>query len=245
MTKRAQYLQRLASSFLTILTLTFIVPLPVSADSNKQLVKALKTAALNCQASAYQEFMPPDTFSKVNSFEEHMVLLDALTDSIFARCIRLFGPGTLRTPVGIQVPIAGRDPRWQELFGPQWESIVAANPEGPFYFKMNYFMEWDQECKVIQRFQACLEDEEFCSDFHIDGSVLRMTQKADTWQLVFDLPPEQEAQAEKIKTAIIRSAAWADNYLSKHGEAPASDDFKYQFARDYFSKMNALLGMLK
>ncbi|HCY84176.1 MAG TPA: hypothetical protein DHV36_03475 [Desulfobacteraceae bacterium] len=220
-------------------------PLPVNAGAEKPYLKSLKKAALNCQVGAFEEFMPQDSYTKINAFEEHMHLLDALTESIFARCLKIFGQDTVRTPAGIQIPISGKDPKWEKLFGPQWSTIVAANPDGPFYFKMNFFMEWDQECKVLQRFQACLEDKEFCSDFQAEGSVIRMTQKADGWQLIFDLPPEQEAQAEQIKSAIIQSAAWANNYLAEHEKAPVNPDFKYRFATAYFSKINQFLGALK
>ncbi len=184
--------------------------------------------------------MPADTYSKVAKFEEQMQQLNTLTESILTKCVQKFGFGVEKTTTGIQIPISGEDPRWINLFGPQWESFVKSHSEGPFHFKMDLIMKWDQECKVIQKFQACLEDKEFCSEYQVEGSVIRMVEQDNLWKIVFDLSLDKEKQAEMIKTLIISTAIWTDNYLTRHKDTQANDDFKYQFASDYFSKMKQL-----
>ncbi len=182
MNKTKQWLQYL---ILVFLVFTLFSPLTINADTNKKDVKKLKAASLNCDIGAFRQYMPADTYSKVAKFEEQMQQLNTLTESILTKCVQKFGSGVEKTTTGIQIPISGEDPRWINLFGPQWESFVKSHSEGPFHFKMDLIMKWDQECKVIQKFQACLEDKEFCSEYQVEGSVIRMVEKDNLWKIVF------------------------------------------------------------
>lgn len=241
MNKTNQYLQYLPLFFLVF---TLFSPSSLIADANSKEVKKLKAASLNCDIGAFRQYMPAGTYSKVAKFDEQMQQLETFTESILTKSIQKFGSGVEETTTGIRIPISGKDPRWINLFGPQWESLVKSHPEGPFHFKMDLFMKWEQECKVIQNFQACLEDKEFCSEYYIEGSAIRMAKKDNLWKLVFDLPLDKEKQAEMMTSLIFNTAIWTDNYLTQHKDTLANDDFKYQFASDYFLKMNQLFSEL-
>ena len=189
--------------------------------------------------------MPQDTYSKVASFEEQMHNLNKTIESVLHKAKQKFGPGVERTRKGIKIPISGKDPRWRKLFGPQWDKAVKTYPNGPFHFNIYAFMEWEEECSVIQRFQACLEDRSFCSEYHIEGSAIRISKQDNFWNIVYDLPAEKEKQSEKIISMIIEAANWIDSYLTLHKDTPPNDDFKYQFASDYFAKMHQLINELE
>jgi hypothetical protein len=227
------------------LTLVLITTSPINADLNKKELRKLKAAALNCEVVAFRNFMPPDTYTKVLKFEKQIQHLDTIIDSILFKAKEKFGPGVEKTGKGVKIPIAGTDPRWRKIFGPQWEQLVQAHPNETFYFNINAFMKWEQECIIIQRFQACLEDKSFCSEFKMDDSVISISKQDNSWKLIYDLSEDQAKQSDKLKSIIIESAIWADNYLELHKNSPPNDDFKYQFASDYIANMHQLVNELK
>ena len=228
-----------------VLLFALITSSPLKAELNTQSLKKLKAASLNCDVISFQDFMSQGTYSKVNAFELQLQKLNKIVDSIQQKAKQKFDPGVKRTSKGIKIPISGKDPRWRTLFGPQWDVIIETYPNGPFHFNINAYMAWEQECKVIQKFQACLEDNSFCSEYQVEGSVIRIAKQNDSWKIVYDLPVEKEKQSNKIKTMIINLAIWADNYLTLHNDTPPNDDFKFQFASDYFAEMRQFLSELK
>ena len=232
--------------FLTLLFLVVILLILLHKDtnSNTEHYQTLKAASLNCEIGEFRQYMTNDAYSKVAKFEEQMQQLNTLTESILTKCVNKFGSGVNKTDTGIQIPIAGEDSRWEVLFGPQWNTIKSTYPEGPYHFNMAIVMKWEQECKVIQNFLACLENDEFCSEYHIDGSVIRMVNMNNLWTLTYDLPLEKGKKAQKMQALILSLATWTDNYLLQHIDTPSNEDFKYQFATDYFSKMNQLISEL-
>jgi len=229
--------QRFSALIVISVVLVLLSFIPANSKMNNEDIKRLKSASLNCDIVAFERFMPLYTSSKISEFEDHIKHLNELKESIFNKAKSKFGPEVKRTTKGISIPISGKDPRWIKIFGPQWENIAKAHPEGPFHFDINLFMDWEQECDIIQRFQACLEDESFCTEYHVEGSVIHMVKRGEDWKIIYDLPADKEKQANILKSMIIEWAKWADNYLYRHKDTAPTEDFKFQFASDYSNRL--------
>ncbi len=225
--------------------LIILVPFSGLAEMTKDEINSLKAASLNCEVEAFSNYMPDETRIKVVNAANKMEKIRNIRDSIYTKSVNMFGDGVIKNKTGIQIPISGQDYRWANVFGPQWDEMVNTYPDGPFYFNINAYFAWEQECDVVRRFQACLEDNSFCSDYHIEGSVLRVTKVENSWNLLFDLPPQSTQQAEKITSLVINLSLWVDEYLDEHKDTYPNEDFKYQFASDYFMAMKEITQLMQ
>ncbi|MDH3998829.1 MAG: hypothetical protein OET90_08315 [Desulfuromonadales bacterium] len=218
---------------------------PAFAKSGAHDLKELKKAALQCEVSAFTSFMPQSTRHKVLNNERQMEHLNQIMDAAYNKSVKMFGDGVVRTSRGFQIPISGKDPRWGEFFGPQWGSFVKTYPDGPFHYDIKIYFEWEQECDVVQRFQACLEDQSFCSGYEVKGSALRISEFDGSWKLIYNVPEKEEKTKKKLIKLGFDLALWIDLYLDKHEDTHPDEDFKHQFASEYTQRLQQLLSKIK
>lgn len=223
-----------------VLIIVLFISSATNAEEKSKDFRSLKKAAINCNVGAFYDYMPPDTLKQVVEFEKDQQKFTHTIDSILSKSKQMFGEGVKRTERGIKIPIQGTDQRWAEIFGPQWSSFVNNSANGPFYFSIDAVLKWEQECAVLHTFQACLEDQTFCSEYHIKGSVIRMKNINNSWMLVFDLAPEKQEQSRLVKKSLFDLLTWVDNYLTLHKDSPIDENFKINFAKDYITKMKQL-----
>jgi hypothetical protein len=203
---------------------------------------SLKMAAVNCQAGEFGEYMPPAVKERVIRFEGIEAELNRALGELDRNAKQLFGNRVRRTDSRIRFRIEGKDPRWVKLLGPQWANLTKQRPKEPRFFEIHAAFGWKEECRVLQRFQACMENPSFCREASTPGSALQMKKLNGAWRLVDGKTPQEWKQGFNMGEGLIEIIQWANKHLmEKKGQMPY-EQMILSLAEGYTQRLQKMTG---
>lgn len=203
---------------------------------------ALKRAALECRIGKFASYMDQETRRRMRLLELVRGELEKAREQLYRSGRRSFGKRVQRSGDEIRFSIRRTDRRWERLLGPQWAALLRENPKKPLFFKIQASVNWEPECRVVQNFQACLEDRNFCRRTEVKDSALQMRQEHGQWRLTDLTDARQWGSALGMAEGMVKSVRWADLYLEEEKGQLSYDDLMLSLADGYFRRMRALLG---
>jgi hypothetical protein len=132
-----------------------------------------------------------------------------------------------------------------EILGQQWERLLKDYPDQPRFLMIMAEFGWEEECKVVQRFQSCLEDRRYCQEFELNGSALRLTQRGSSWILEDAKPAREWNQAIRMGEGLIQLLQWASAYLSDSRRKEPYEELMISFAGEYTDRLHDLMKSLQ
>jgi tetratricopeptide (TPR) repeat protein len=210
-----------------------------------QAQPSLKKAALDCQMGEFLNYMPPETKQRVQRFEENRAKLEKAFDEVEKNAKQLFGDKVERQKGAIRFFIEGTDPRWTEVFGPKWPEIIKQNPKDPRYFMLSLEYSWKEECHILQRLQACLENPAYCEETAIENSALKMKRIDGTWKLVDSKTPQEWTQVLLMGEGILQVMQWANKHLTESKGKVTYEEAILALAKGYTARLMDLSNRVK
>ncbi|MFH0845543.1 MAG: tetratricopeptide repeat protein, partial [Pseudomonadota bacterium] len=202
---------------------------------------SLRQVAIDCVISQFTDYMPSSTKMNVQRFETIRGNLEKNFSDLYQQAHQLFGERVQREGNQIRFIIKGEDPRWVEIFGPRWPEIIKQKPNEPRFLMIEAKFRWDQECRVIQRFQACLENPQACQDKPEENSALLMKKMNGSWQLVDGKEPKEWKQAFLFGEGLLEIVDWLKQTLLKRGKETPYEELMLFIAREYGQRIQDLL----
>jgi hypothetical protein len=201
--------------------------------------KQLKSAALNCDLLAFRQYMPAAEAERVANYEAKMQDVRDEVAGLLAIAQRRFGPKVERTERGLRFQIDAADPRWVGVFGPEWQSVQSS--PAPHYFSVNAAWAWSEECKVVRRFEACLEDASFCEAKDEPGSVIQMRRSRDGWQLRLIESEDHAAQSERMVTFLRQTIQRSREQLASAPQDSSDEDVLTSLASSHMRHLREFM----
>ncbi len=200
----------------------------------------LRKAALDCRMEPFLSHMVPATKQKVLHFESIRTNLDRALDKLFETAKQFAGGKVERQKGTVRFLIKGEDPRWSNVFGPQWKEIIKQKPNEPRFFMINVAYSWQEECTALQKFQACLEDPSFCQEQKAQGSALQMRKVDGSWRLITEKGKQEWDEVFKLGQGLLEIMQWANDYLAKKRGRMPYEELMLSLAEGYMERLTAL-----
>lgn len=214
---------------------------PQQAKLKEPLVEKLRQAALECRVSAFSLYMNPQTRGHVEEVEEIQQRLTEVLEEFYRTSREFFGERVSTSQGMVRFRIEGKDPRWVDILGPQWERLLKEYPDQPRFLVIMAEFGWEEECKVIQRFQLCLENPSQCREFELPGSALRLTQRGGSWVLEEAKPAREWDRIVRMGEGLVKLVQWASAYLSGSRKREPYEELMISFAREYMERLHDLM----
>jgi hypothetical protein len=186
--------------------------------------------------------MAPSTSERVKRFEEIGAGIAKALDDLYATSSELYSDRIERADDAIRFKINGEDPRWIDILGPQWTEMLKNTPEENRYFLIQVTFGWQEECRVLQTFQACREDSQVCHRDEVQGSALRIEEEQSSWRLVDSKSPKKWEQSFKFGEGVTDILQWAEQFIADTSrKSPPYEELMLSLAATYFQKLQELM----
>lgn len=206
-----------------------------------ELGSRLRNAAAACSVTPFLPFTSAETGERIRKFEDIRLRVEKHLDEFEKTAKQLLGDKVIRTQNLLQFLIQGKDPRWKDLFGSQWAEMIRQQPNEPRYFMIQVVFGWQEECRVLERFAACLEDPASCMDDIIADSALRIEKQSGALRLVDAKSPLEWGKAYRFGEGMIEIIQWAMAYLKEKNNRMPYEDMMLSLAREYTQRLAALM----
>ncbi|MBN1106474.1 MAG: tetratricopeptide repeat protein [Deltaproteobacteria bacterium] len=210
-----------------------------------QVPPELRKAGLDCRAGEFLSYMPQETKQRVQRFEDMRVRVEKVFSELEKKVKQALGDKVRRQGNTLAFHIQGTDPRWAEIFGPKWPEMIKQNPREPRFFYISMEFAWKEECQVLQRFQACLENPAYCQETSVPNAALQIKKIGGSWQLVDGKRPEEWKQADVLGSGFPEIALWLDKFLSENKGKMAHEEMLINLAKGYTQRVAALAAKVK
>jgi hypothetical protein len=181
---------------------------------------------------------------RVERFESIRKQLNSELKSLYEVSRKLFGDKVVMSKLVIRYSIKGEDPRWIQILGPQWRTLINRHPDKPRYFFINFEFGWSEECKVLQRFQACLENQNLCDDTKVEGSAFQIKNINGRRILVDGKPLKEWEVAFQAGEGFLDLLRWAQSFIRNNARKYDYEELMIAFAEQYKLKTDKLLKKL-
>jgi hypothetical protein len=190
----------------------------------------------------FLDYMSPSTQRRVRHFEAIRQDVKNALDELYEAAHELYGDRIVRTENAVRFQIEGQDPRWVDILGPQWAEMLGRMPQETPFFLVQVTFGWTEECRILQTFQACLEDPQFCTNPALEGSSLRLEKLQGSWQIVEAKSPVEWNQAFRFGEGIPEILGWAKAFIVKTNEKSIPyEDLMLSMANGYFQRIQGLI----
>jgi len=210
-----------------------------------QVPAHLKKAALDCRVGEFLSHMSQETQQKVRLFEESRAKVDKAFEDLEKNARQILGDKVQRQKNTLAIPIEGTDPRWTEIFGPQWPEMVRQNPKEPRFFYLAQEFNWKEECRILQRFQACLENPAYCQETALPNSALQMRRSSGSWELADGKTPQEWKQAQVLGEGMVEITQWVSKFLAENKGKLAQEEMALAMAKGYTERLMNLTSKVK
>jgi tetratricopeptide (TPR) repeat protein len=210
-----------------------------------QVPAQLKKAALDCRVGEFLPHMSQETQQKVRLFEESRAKVDKAFEDLEKNARQILGDKVQRQKNTLAIPIEGTDPRWTEIFGPQWPEMVRQNPKEPRFFYLAQEFNWKEECQILQRFQACLENPAYCQETALPNSALQMRRVSGSWELADGKKPQEWKQAQVLGEGMVEITQWVSKFLAENKGKLAQEEMVIAMAKGYTERLVNLTSKVK
>lgn len=207
----------------------------------------LREEAMNCNVVAFAPFMTEVTRERVIWFDDRRMEVDSMVQSIYEKGSRIFGSDDVeRTKTGVKVRLKEpHDKELIEIFRPMYQRYREEHPEERPFIDFNLNMSWDVECRIVQFYQACLEDAAYCRAVNDAGSAFRMEAVDGQWLLIHNRSQEMFERSVRVGDMILRMARWIDEYLGSYDGETFVEEFELRLIIDHAERMSREIGMLQ
>jgi tetratricopeptide (TPR) repeat protein len=210
-----------------------------------QVPAQLKNAALECRISEFLNYMPAETQQRVRSLEESRAKVDKAFVDLEKTARQILGEKVQRQKNTLAIPIEGTDPRWTEIFGAQWPEMVRQNPKEPRFFYLTMESIWKEECQILQKFQACLENPAYCQETALPNSALQMKRTGGAWELADGKKPQEWKQAQALGDGMVEIIQWVNKFLADNKGKLAHEEMVLALAKGYSERLMNLSNKVK
>lgn len=210
-----------------------------------QVPAQLKKAAMECRISEFLNYMSQETQQKVRLFEESRAKVDKAFEDLEKNARQILGDKVQRQKNTLAFSIEGTDPRWTEIFGPQWPEMVRQNPKEPRFFYLALEFNWKEECQILQKFQACLENPAHCQETALPNSALQMKRADGAWELADGKKPQEWKQAQALGDGMLEIVQWVNKFLADNKGKLAHEEMVLALAKAYMERLMTLSNKVK
>lgn len=198
---------------------------------------ALKKAGLDCQVKEFTAYMPRETGQRVQQFDGLRGRLEKAFAEMERKATEVFGDTVRRQGNTLAFAIEGTDPKWTGIFGPKWPEMIRQNPKEPRLFYVSLEYAWKEECKVVQLYQACLENPDFCQETAMPNAALQVKRLNGSWQIVDGKSPEEWKKAQTLGEGFIEIVQWLSRFLTDNKGKMAREEMLITMARGYTQRI--------
>ena len=96
---------------------------------------------------------------------------------------------------------------------------------------------WKEECAILQKLEACLENPASCEEAAIEKSALKMKRVDGTWQLVDGKMPQEWNEVFQVGEGILPVIQWANKYLKESKGKMGYEEAILVLAKEYLGKL--------
>lgn len=217
---------------------------PLKESLDKVDISKLRTDAIECNVLAFTPFMSPEVIPKVKRFEDIRRQMKEEFNNLYRISCEIFGNKVIKEDSVIKYHIKGEDNRWVEILGPQWKTIIKQNPDKPRFFWLKLEFGWTGECKVLQRYQACMEKKGMCDESPVEDSAFRIKNINGSYKLISAKSDKEWDMAFKIGEGMIGLLRWAKEYVKRNGKAGDYEEFMINFAKQYKSRVMKMMSQI-
>jgi hypothetical protein len=215
---------------------------PKSVGDANGKAQQLEEAALECRLAEFVDFMPEDTGARVKRFEALRDELDDALEALYTTAHQFYGERVNRNDGVVQFTIEGSDPRWTQILGPQWTQLRKQMPEEMPYFMIQVKFDWQDECRMLQRFTACLDNPQHCRGEVVGDSALKMAQVDGTWMIVDAKSQAEWQQATAMGRGFLETLGWARRHIrEQHRLSTPYEKMVLKLAEGYFQRIHDLI----
>ncbi|MEW6664847.1 MAG: tetratricopeptide repeat protein [Thermodesulfobacteriota bacterium] len=210
-----------------------------------QVPAHLRKAALECGVPEFLNYMSQETRKKVRLFEESRAKMDKAFEDLEKSARQILPDKVQRQKHTLAFSIQGTDPRWAEIFGPQWPEMVRQNPKEPRFFYLTMQFNWKEECQILQKFQACLENPAHCQETALPNSALQMKRTGGAWGLADGKKPQEWKQAQAMGDGMVDIIQWVNKFLGDNKGKLGHEEMILALAKGYTDRLKALPDKVK
>ena len=214
-------------------------------DLAPKVPPTLKTAALNCRVPDFLNYMSPETKQRAQRFEELRVKVETAFEALHKNLAQGLGDKVQRQKNTLAFSIEGTAPGWVEIFGPKWPDMIRQNPKEPRFFYLSMEFTWKEECRILQLFEACLENPAYCQETALKDSALQMKRVEGVWELADGKRPEEWKQAQAMGEGLLEIQQWIQKFVADNKGKMAYEEMVLSLANTYMEKIAALSNRIK
>lgn len=229
----------MSSSTTALLTILSISLLLGCSRRPKATPAELEAAAQGCEVLVFRDHMPPAAFSAAEKTSAEIAEVQRSLDEVFNLAKRKFGDKVSRERDELRFVIDPKDARWDRIFGPQWATLK--NAPAPHYFRLKASYNWNQECEVLRRFQACLASRGPCEETSVAGSQLQMTKAGGTYHLDGKDLAAQKDNRERTLTFLKKTLRDSRDFLKSDAAKGSHEDVLVELASRYFAGLRKFM----
>jgi hypothetical protein len=205
----------------------------------------LRKAAQECRVSEFLNYMPQETQQKVRLFEESRAKVNKAFEDLEKNAKENLAEKVQRQKNTLAISIEGTDRRWSEIFGPQWPEMVKKNPQEPRFFYLTLEFNWKEECRILQKFEACLGNPAYCQETALPDSALQMKRENGGWGLVDGKKPQEWKQAQIMGEGMVEIIQWLNKFLADNKGKLVHEEMAISLAKGYTERITALSNKVK
>ena len=206
--------------------------------------RSLRKSAIECRVQDFIDYMSPGTVERLRHLKALHGNLGRRREALYTTARRSFGDLVQMEGSGIKFRFRGADPRWDRIFGPHWRQNLQTGANEPHFFMIRVAFGWNEECRVIQQFQACLEDREFCQETSMDNSLLQIKKIHGKWWLVDTKTDREWEVLFKMAEGDVELLDWATEYLGTHHAKTPYETLLLHLAEEYTERLQRLIKRL-
>ena len=190
--------------------------------------------------------MTPETKARTERFKQQRNMANSIMDELFAKTKTIFGKNVTRTRSGVSILFSKHhDEEFATMFGPMYTESRKLNPNAPPVYDFSASFYWDEECEVIQTFQACQDAPKYCREGNPKGSEISIKNINGHWRLTSTRGYEEWKQQDASVETVLNINRWLLDYLDTYDATQPIGVFEVQLIKATTHKTMSELSKLQ
>lgn len=201
---------------------------------------SLKKAASDCRVEDFIDYMDTDMQARIKRFVVVQKDMEKNFNAFYDEARRWGGGKVVRRKSEIFFSADMKDSRLVEIFGQMRANALKLKPN-EHLFKIKAEFQWKEECKILQKFLACIEERRSCREEKVETASLQVKKVDGSWRLVNGGTIKEWDQALILGKGMVKILQWANTYLTENKNKMSYNQLAQSLMMGYMQRMQGLI----